>query len=108
MFKVHAALTRAPHFPTPFPAQLRVAKLSLGGRARWWSKLTCKRGTPYSEITVHMRLTPTDPLAPVDMRFRLGGGGGVLPGSPTYELQPDYGARDVVLEISNGYGVLAR
>lgn len=50
--------------------QLRVVKLSLAGRGSWWSKLTCKRGTPYSDLTVHMRLAPVDPLAPVDVRFR--------------------------------------
>lgn len=98
-----------PHAPPPSPPQLRVAKLALAGRGeRWWSKLTCKRCPIYSELTVHMRMAPLDPLAPVDVRFRLGGGGGVLPGSPMYELQPDHGARDVVLEVSNGYGVLAR
>jgi hypothetical protein len=39
---------------------------------------------------------------------RLGATGATLAGSPIYELQPDYGHRDVVLEISDGYGVIAR
>lgn len=53
--------------------RLRVAKLSLPGRGTgWWSKITCKKGAPYSEITVHLRMAPIDPLAPVDVRFRCG------------------------------------
>ncbi len=47
-----------------------MAKLSLAGRGGFWSKLTCKKGPAYSQITVHMRMTPVDPLAPVDVRFR--------------------------------------
>ena len=85
-----------------------MAKFSLAGRNGFWSKLTCKKGPAYSQMTVHMRMTPVDPLAPTDIRFRLGSNGGSLPGSPTYELQPDYGHRDVVLEVSDGYGIVAR
>jgi hypothetical protein len=39
---------------------------------------------------------------------RLGPHGTTLAGSPTYELQPDYGNRDIVLEVSDNYGVVAR
>ena len=106
---LHPTPTPTPRAPPQYAEQLRVAKLSLAGRGeRWWSKLSCKRGPAYGELTVHMRVAPLDPLAPVDVRFRLGGGGGALPGSPAYELQPDAGARDVVLEVANGYGVVAR
>lgn len=66
------------HTQTPPPTpQLRVAKLSLAGRGGLWSKLTCKRGAPYTDITVHLKLTPLDPLAPVDVRFRCVARGGV-------------------------------
>jgi hypothetical protein len=58
---------------------LRVAKLALAGRGNWWSKITCKKGPPYSEITVHLRLAPVDPLAPVDVRFRRAGLPGFCP-----------------------------
>jgi hypothetical protein len=60
---------------------------------------TPKHNDQHQTPTPHAIITPTP---------RLGSNGASLPGSPTYELQPDYGHRDVVLEISDGYGIIAR
>lgn len=45
---------------------------------------------------------------PTPLLHRLAADGASLLGSPLYELHPDLGARDVVLEVSDGYGVVAR
>ncbi len=87
--------------------QVRVAKLVLPGRG-FWSKLTCKRNATYTNLTVHLKLVPSDARCPLDMRFRLGPEGCALPGSPVYDLQPDQSGYEFVLEVSDGTNVVAR
>ena len=71
------------------------------------SRFVC-RNIDYNRITVHFRLVPLEQRPLVDVPYRLRKDGGVLPGSPVFELQPDHCNHEVVLEVVQGSQVLAR
>lgn len=81
---------------------------ALGGARKRWSA-ACWRRLLVGAPAPTNKLRPPNKLLVVHRSpARLGPHGTTLAGSPTYELQPDYGNRDIVLEVSDNYGVVAR
>lgn len=88
--------------------QVRVSRLELPQTgSNVLSRLVC-RNSDYSAITVHFRLIPADLRGGVDVPYRLRKDGGVLPGSPVFDLQPEQCNHEVLLEVVQGNNVLAR
>ncbi|KAF8071059.1 SPBC16D10.01c [Scenedesmus sp. PABB004] len=87
--------------------RVRVSKVELPRTGSALSRLVC-RNQDYSRVTVHLKLVPVELRAPVDVPFRLRKDGGVLPGSPMFDLHPEHHAHEAILEVVQGNEVLAR